>query len=554
MRFAFAVPLALAAVVIASAQAPSPRAPSAGAPGAVAPSPAGSSASNAAKTGSIRGRVLRVDTGQPVPRARVEVGSAAVALTGDDGRFEFARLPVGRYTLTAAASGLMTQRYGERRWGDGGRAIEIADGDVVSGIDIVIQRGGAIAGTITDEHGEPLVAAPVWVMQRRYQDGERRLVAFPDSFTYSNIDLTDDQGQFRLYGLPAGAYYVAAGPSNPDARSRIDARDTNDHHAPPTLFPGTRSETAAQPLTIAAGEEIDGVTFAVVLAKTSTIRGVVQASGEKPAGTISLVLPSELGGVESAGRVRSDGTFAIANLSPATYTVVVRDGDQAAVTPVTVNGADVTVGVRLTRGAVISGRLVFDGASTPSRMPVNLRVTMRSTLAASLNAQAAIDANGVFRATGLFGSQFLDVSVGDGWSLNAIERGGSDITSVPIDVSAGDVGGVEITLTRQVTSLTGDVRDAQGRPADATVVLFAQESEKRGPRNRYTRVVRADQNGHFSVRQLLPANYVAIAVDALERGEETNPGLLEQWARTGTAITLRAGDEKAIQLQVVNVP
>src|SRR5688572_15537628 len=57
-------------------------------------------------TGRITGRVLAADTGRPLPRARVTLGSGSgsgngsrTALTDDEGLFSFGELPAGRYNL-----------------------------------------------------------------------------------------------------------------------------------------------------------------------------------------------------------------------------------------------------------------------------------------------------------------------------------------------------------------------------------------------------------------------------------------------------------------------
>src|SRR5262245_9276185 len=56
--------------------------------------------------GSISGIVAVAGTGQPARRARVNLGSpegrGRSAITDDSGRFAFAQLPEGRYTMSAS--------------------------------------------------------------------------------------------------------------------------------------------------------------------------------------------------------------------------------------------------------------------------------------------------------------------------------------------------------------------------------------------------------------------------------------------------------------------
>ena len=74
-------------------------------------------------------------------------------------------------------------------------------------------RGSVIAGRIVDEFGEPVADATV---SRRCASsgpsGRRRLV------NAGRIAQTNDLGQFRMYGLPPGDYYVSASLRNMDGR------------------------------------------------------------------------------------------------------------------------------------------------------------------------------------------------------------------------------------------------------------------------------------------------------------------------------------------------
>src|SRR5439155_1009943 len=62
---------------------------------------------------------------------------------------------------------------------------------------------GSIAGRILDEDGEPMPGATVRVMRYQYLQGDRRLVPVGTS-------QTDDKGNYRVWGLMPGDYYVTA--------------------------------------------------------------------------------------------------------------------------------------------------------------------------------------------------------------------------------------------------------------------------------------------------------------------------------------------------------
>src|SRR6185503_1519465 len=114
-----------------------------------------------AATGKIRGRVLAVDTNAPLRRAQVtllagQLGVRRFTTTDADGRYEFADVAEGRYTVTAGKGGYVTLQYGQRRAFEPGRQVSVADGQDLTQVDIALPRGSVITGRITDEFGEPI--------------------------------------------------------------------------------------------------------------------------------------------------------------------------------------------------------------------------------------------------------------------------------------------------------------------------------------------------------------------------------------------------------------
>src|SRR5947209_10194432 len=158
--------------------------------------------------GRITGRVVTGDTGRPVKRARAFITAAELsggrgALTDENGIFDFTELPAGRYTLTVSKSGFVSLSYGQRRPLQAGTPLQLADGQQLKGIEFRLPRGGVVAGHVFDEDGEPMAGAVVRVMRYQYLQGDRRL-------TPAGTAQTDDKGQYRVWGLTPGDYYVNA--------------------------------------------------------------------------------------------------------------------------------------------------------------------------------------------------------------------------------------------------------------------------------------------------------------------------------------------------------
>jgi hypothetical protein len=82
-------------------------------------------------TGSLRGRVVAIDTGTAVRRAQVRISGPDIgtktALTDAQGRYEFRDLPAGQFNVSVSKSGFVTMQYGQNRPFEPGRRIELAD-------------------------------------------------------------------------------------------------------------------------------------------------------------------------------------------------------------------------------------------------------------------------------------------------------------------------------------------------------------------------------------------------------------------------------------------
>ena len=162
------------------------------------------------QTGSseLSGRVVAGATGTPVRRAVVRIYppsgiEAAATLTDSDGRFEFKQLPSGRYEVIASKAGYLRSSFGQPGPGRHGRHVAIGPGQNVRDVGITLSAAGAIAGRIADEFGDPVVRGRVEVVRVSYEDGERRL-------STTGSDATNNHGEFRVFGLSPGDYFVRA--------------------------------------------------------------------------------------------------------------------------------------------------------------------------------------------------------------------------------------------------------------------------------------------------------------------------------------------------------
>ncbi len=154
--------------------------------------------------------------------------------------------------------------------------------------------------------------------------------------------------------------------------------------------------------------------------------------------------------------------------------------------------------------------------------------------------------------TGVWGKVFIRGRVPAGWYIKSITVNGTDVIDTPLEVKPGEeLSGVEVTLTRQMASLTGRVTNAKGQPtSDYVVALFASDVSKWGVMSRYVYAVRPDQSGTFTVKGLPGGDYLAVALDYLEPGEEGDPEALERLRPVATSVTIGDGEAKTLNLKI----
>ncbi len=530
-------------------------------------------------TAVVRGRVQTADSGAAIRRAQVRAVSPGsrdtrLVTTDAEGRFELRDLPAGRWELTASKGGYVTMRYGQRRPFEAGRPLELADGQTVQQVNFALPRGAVIAGRLLDEFGDPVAGARVQAQRYQLSQGTRRLT--PTGM----VAQTDDTGAFRLYGLMPGDYYVSA------LLRALPADDASDSTGyAPTYYPGTGSVTEAQPIALGVSEEAS-IAFALQAVRTARISGSVITSTGVPLsnGMVMLLAADGAGGGPMAfgagNRIRADGSFLLSNVAPGAYTLTATNGGpglraggggdiEMGTLPVTVAGDDVTgVTVVTGRGATVTGTIVAAQGSSATLAKSTLQVTA-PVVGGGLGGFPGLGGggpgpfggrnvaeDGTFTLTNLFGSRLIRLNgLAQEWMLESVIVEGRDVIDQAVEFAPNsDLTGARIVVTDRVTEVSGSVTAADGKSSsrDFTVIVFPDEQARWAAPSRYVRTARPDQQGLFKIRALPPHDrYLAVAVDYLEQGEETDGDLLASLKGQATVFRVRPGDTATLGLKLV---
>ena len=537
---------------------------------ATAAASGGQQADATAGSATLTGRVVSSDTGRPIRAARIEVSApdnpldirpareATGAVTDTNGIYTVTGLAAGRYIVTASKEGMVSLSFGQTRPAQGGRLVTLAERQSLTGVNFALPRGSVITGTVVDEFGEPVIGAAIAALRLTYRGGKRLVEPATTGRDITSLALTNDLGEFRVFGLEPGTFYVGAQRLvQPAGRTRTD---------PVIYAPGTPNIGEAQKITVGLSQTVPGANISLMAIRRASVSGVAFDADNQPlAGARVMMLPRLVdvptGGPSDATAVETDGTFSFANVLPGSYDITVIDGitsdhPRAATLHVTVTGEDIS-GVRLMpiQLAAVSGRVLLPPAVDRNEiLGAALRV---ATAPADPEAPqfalraAAVEADMTFSVESAPGRMAIAPVVPPGFMVKAIRLRGTDVTDSGIDIKPGEaVDGIEIELTNRVPQISGTVRDAAGRPADDyTVLVFHKDQRRRMKPNGFA-WARPDQSGRFLVSTLAPGEYLVIAQEYVDVNQAQNPDVLEALAREATALTLLEGEVKPLDLQL----
>ena len=549
--------------------------------------------------GSVAGIVLSADgSNRPIPRARVvlrplESRQDFATLSDPSGRFVFARVPAGRYTMTVTKPAHLPAHYGT---GEGvlppGLPISVEEGKPTAGLTLRLVRGGVITGRVVDEFGQPVTGARIQVLQPFGDD--RRL----SPMVIQGAPVTDDHGVYRIFGLQAGSYAVAAlTEGGPSIQSRGDLRQASNPGRPvtyaPVYYPGTPMAFEASLVDVGAGRESTGIDIPTRLVPASRVDGSVATADGAAVGFVQIQLlarpPAQLqqGGRSTTGRAGADGRqseFSVADVPPGRYSVIARAVDRTApavsstVNPilwaqqdVEVMGEDI-VGVALTlRPAIpLAGRVVFEGTTADAVADSRtLRITLTPTgaaVATAVQIPAPVDEAGRFVVPNVVPGRYtLAVSalslVGTApagiWTLTSAMAAGRDLLDYPLDVQPGQpMPELVLTYSNQTAELSGRLLDAAGQPMKhMSILLFGTDRAIWSRDSRRVRApIRPADDGSFRFLNLPPGEYFLGVMTEVDPKQAGDPALLEQLAPAAIRLTIGPGEKKTQDIRIAGPP
>jgi hypothetical protein len=532
-------------------------------------------------TAAIHGHV-NTARGIPITRAALRLYSPSMGdvstVTNRRGEYEFNSLVPGQYTLSAAKAGYVAAYYGQRRAFEPMTTLEIATGQLVEDINIALERGSAVSGRVVDEVGEPVGNAFVNALRvAEVLDQNRPLQRAPNQEgipapppLQARGVRTDDNGRFRLYGLAAGAYYVAAksdelpGAFQGNSQSRIDL---------PVYFPQSRDTDGAKVVHVVSGSVVN-LTITVAPVPVVRVSGVVFTSNGEPAttGIVRIVRRNTFraplpGGVAT---IQPNGAFAITPMSNGAYVLYASSGSawarpgiqrdiEVGTATIMVASRDVSdIHISTKPGGVVSGQVLNPiGGPTLDLRTLRVFPVTPDPDAASVLGSAAVQEDGTFELRNLFGRSVLSIGAQSGfvWS-SGLFINGQDIADTGLAIGSGEhVHGVAIQLGTARPEVAGIVTTSSGRPeTNCIVVLFAaDESKWHSAIDRYVRVTRSTADGRYTIGGLPTGDYFAVAVDHIETEASTDPAVLTRLRASGVKLRISDTQPRTFNLNLTKL-
>ncbi|HEX4998335.1 MAG TPA: carboxypeptidase-like regulatory domain-containing protein [Terriglobia bacterium] len=165
---------------------------------------------SARPAGSIQGTALQWGSNRGLGKASIELRGGGVSsaqplktTTDSEGKYYFTGLQPGSYRLLVKRDGYVAAEYGQQWLNGPGQPVSLTAGQALSGLDIPMMAATTISGRVTDSRGAPAVNVQVSALKVSYQGLQRVLRTVQEA-------RTNQDGEYRLFWLTPGRYYVAA--------------------------------------------------------------------------------------------------------------------------------------------------------------------------------------------------------------------------------------------------------------------------------------------------------------------------------------------------------
>ena len=515
---------------------------------------------------TVKGIVVDALTEAPLAKAQVSMrrtGRGArqrlSATTGAGGEFTINNVEPGEYRLSAEKNRYARADYGARRPGAQGQTLTVGAGAQLNGIGFKLAPAAVVTGRVLDSDGESMADVQVTAMRFRYIRGSRQLA--PSGRGAG----TNDLGEYRLFGLDPGEYYIAATARAVRFQGRPGADPTEDRTHPTLYFPGVMDPAQAAPIRLRPGQEQGSVDFRMSMVRASRVKGrVTMADGNPLPRNVSVVLLPASGvffggGARPSGGVNSNtGVFEVAGVLPGSYVVMASTrgrGRSRLFGRQTVEIGNDTVEeivVQLNEPLTQTGRIETEGQAPNDFQIDDLRVSLIADGMMWGGGNGDVSEKGSFEVDGLAPSGYrVQISgLPQAAYLKEAAADDRDVMDSGLDLGNGAAGELKLVVSFNGGTVNGAVKDDEGNPSASATVVLVPEMDKRKRQDLYKRAV-TDELGQVSVNGIAPGEYKLFAFDYVEPGAYYDPAFLSAYEDSGEEVEIEEGAQAVVDLEVI---
>lgn len=434
------------------------------------------------------------------------------AVTDADGNYRITGVPPGNYYVGPMSALFVLEELNPAS--QIGKPLLLSEGENVEDINFAMMRGSVITGKVTDTDGRPVIEQVITAIEL---DQTSRFYGGRASFQ------TDDQGVYRIFGLRAGRYKVAAGQPG----DRIGGSGAVRTGYQGVFYPNAINMDQAKIIELAEGEQATNIDITMPRAQPGFAAAGIIVNGEtnKPLTNVRVALQKmndDRGSFTQAGTFSNQkGEFRLENIPPGKYSVLLMaaqgDSDlRADPLEFQLFDQDVTgLIVRTARGASVSGIVQVEGTNDPAVMAKLRQLRIYAWVQGGNGGgtrSSLVSSDGSFRMTplpaGILNFEFAgaDFSQDTRLVLSRIERDGVVVPRGGFDIKAGEqISGVKLVLNYASGSVRGTVNFENGPPAPG--MRFLVRLSKPGDNDTRLQQKEVDARGRFMIEGVPPGAY-----------------------------------------------
>jgi hypothetical protein len=322
----------------------------------------------------VKGLVVDAQTGKALAGAGVSLRA-----TNEDEQFTQSDAQ-GRFQVELAGPGRYFTRAIVSPYEPGGEIVEVGVGQKEVEVTVSLDRGSVLAGRVTDHLDRPVVGARVSAYSREIvQQGpgsiETAWTRYDSHSSFSTSaykGVTDDRGEYRIWGLRPGEYVLFAKPSpDPAAPGVVRLR------AAPMFYPSVEKFEEAGSIRLGWAEVREGLDIRVgpPAATRQTVRIVGASPGCRSCGVNVYRRGAEFDLLVAFAGASPNGELVLEGFAPGEYQIGARQSE--GIGPgisgqldflITADG-DRPVQVALGPMVVVKGRVILEDAPNPLPEP-----------------------------------------------------------------------------------------------------------------------------------------------------------------------------------------